>query len=91
MVVAEEIGFPRAVKAPTPEPEGPASSREEVVVTEQVKQTVFSGVQPSGAMHLGGYLGAFRNWVALQEDDAYDVIYCIVDLHAMTLPQRPLR
>jgi tryptophanyl-tRNA synthetase len=57
-------------------------------VTEQ-KKTVFSGVQPTGAMHLGGYLGAFRNWVALQEDDAYDVIYCIVDLHAMTVPYDP--
>jgi tryptophanyl-tRNA synthetase len=57
-------------------------------VTEQ-KQTVFSGVQPTGAMHLGGYLGAFRNWVALQEDDAYDVVYCIVDLHAMTVPYDP--
>jgi len=58
-------------------------------VTEQVKKTVFSGVQPSGAMHLGGYLGAFRNWVALQDDDAYDVIYCVVDLHAMTVPYDP--
>ena len=89
MVVAGEIGFPRATKAPTPEPEGPAFSHEEDLVTEQVKQTVFSGVQPSGAMHLGGYLGAFRNWVALQDDDAYDVIYCIVDLHAMTVPYDP--
>jgi tryptophanyl-tRNA synthetase len=58
-------------------------------VTEQVKKTVFSGVQPSGAMHLGGYLGAFRNWVSLQDDDAYDVIYCVVDLHAMTVPYDP--
>ncbi len=57
-------------------------------MTEQ-KKTVFSGVQPTGAMHYGGYLGAFRNWVALQEDDAYDVIYCIVDLHAMTVPYDP--
>ena len=40
-------------------------------------------------MHLGGYLGAFRNWVALQDDDAYDVIYCVVDLHAMTVPYDP--
>jgi tryptophanyl-tRNA synthetase len=60
------------------------------VVTVQTKQTVFSGVQPTGAMHLGGYLGAFRNWVALQDDDAYDVIYCIVDLHAMTVPYDPV-
>ncbi|MCJ7779684.1 MAG: tryptophan--tRNA ligase, partial [Acidimicrobiia bacterium] len=58
-------------------------------MTEQ-KKTVFSGVQPTGAMHLGGYLGAFRNWVALQEDDAHDVIYCIVDLHAMTVPYEPV-
>ncbi len=57
-------------------------------MTEQ-KKTVFSGVQPTGAMHFGGYLGAFRNWVALQQDDTYDVIYCIVDLHAMTVPYDP--
>lgn len=57
-------------------------------MTEQ-KKTVFSGVQPTGAMHLGGWLGAFRNWVALQDDDDYDVIYCIVDLHAMTAPYDP--
>ncbi len=43
---------------------------------------IFSGVQPSGNIHLGNYLGAFRNWVRLQDD--YDAIYCIVDLHAMT-------
>ena len=48
------------------------------------RQVVFSGVQPTGSMHLGGYLGAFRNWVKLQ--DEYDAIYCIVDLHAMTNP-----
>ena len=59
-------------------------------MTEQMKKTVFSGVQPTGAMHLGGYLGAFRNWVALQDDDEYDVVYCIVDLHAMTVPYDPV-
>ena len=90
MVVSEEIGFQRATKAPTPEPNGPAFLHEEDVVMGQAKQTVFSGVQPSGAMHLGGYLGAFRNWVALQDDDAYNVIYCIVDLHAMTVPYDPV-
>lgn len=58
-------------------------------MTNEAKKTVFSGVQPTGAMHLGGYLGAFRNWVALQEDDGYDAIYCIVDLHAMTVPYDP--
>jgi tryptophanyl-tRNA synthetase len=48
---------------------------------------IFSGVQPTGNLHLGNYLGAIRNWVALQRD--YDCIFCIVDLHALTLPQRP--
>jgi tryptophanyl-tRNA synthetase len=53
------------------------------------KKTVFSGVQSTGNMHLGGYLGAFRNWVALQDDPDIDPIYCIVDLHAMTSPYDP--
>ena len=46
---------------------------------------IFSGVQPTGNLHLGNYLGAIRNWVDLQGD--YDCIFCIVDLHALTLPQ----
>lgn len=48
---------------------------------------IFSGVQPTGSPHIGNYLGAFRNWVALQ--DSYDAIYCIVDLHAMTIDYDP--
>jgi tryptophanyl-tRNA synthetase len=44
-------------------------------------------VQPTGSPHIGNYLGAFRNWVALQ--DSYDAIYCIVDLHAMTIDYDP--
>ncbi len=48
---------------------------------------IFSGVQPTGNLHLGNYLGAIRNWVRLQRD--YDCIFCIVDLHALTLPQDP--
>ena len=48
---------------------------------------IFSGVQPTGNLHLGNYLGAIRNWVQLQND--YDCIFCIVDLHALTLPQDP--
>ena len=48
---------------------------------------IFSGVQPTGNLHLGNYLGAIRNWVALQTN--YDCIFCIVDLHALTLPQDP--
>jgi len=48
---------------------------------------IFSGIQPSGNLHLGNYLGAIRNWVALQHD--YECIFCIVDLHALTQPQDP--
>ncbi|HTI85932.1 MAG TPA: tryptophan--tRNA ligase [Alphaproteobacteria bacterium] len=48
---------------------------------------IFSGVQPTGNLHLGNYLGAIRNWVDLQAD--YDCIFCIVDLHAITIPQDP--
>jgi tryptophanyl-tRNA synthetase len=48
---------------------------------------IFSGIQPTGNLHLGNYLGAIRNWVVLQKD--YECIFCIVDLHALTLPQDP--
>jgi tryptophanyl-tRNA synthetase len=48
---------------------------------------IFSGVQPTGNLHLGNYLGAIRNFVALQRD--YDCIYCVVDLHAITVWQDP--
>src|SRR5271166_3580711 len=48
---------------------------------------IFSGIQPTGNLHLGNYLGAIRNWVALQHH--YECIFCIVDLHALTQPQDP--
>lgn len=48
---------------------------------------VFSGIQPSGDLHLGNLLGALVNWVDMQ--DEHDAIYCVVDLHALTLPQDP--
>ena len=48
---------------------------------------IFSGVQPTGNLHLGNYLGAIRNFVDLQND--YDCIYCVVDLHAITVWQDP--
>ena len=51
------------------------------------KPLVFSGVQPTGNLHLGNYLGAIRKFVALQEKS--DCIYCVVDLHAITMPQDP--
>ena len=49
---------------------------------------VFSGIQPTAdSFHLGNYLGAVRQWVALQEE--YDAFYCVEDLHAITIPQDP--
>ncbi|MBR3053211.1 MAG: tryptophan--tRNA ligase, partial [Firmicutes bacterium] len=48
---------------------------------------VFSGVQPTGNIHLGNYLGALKQFVELQED--YECIYCIVDEHAITVPKDP--
>lgn len=51
------------------------------------KQRVFSGVQPSGNLTLGNYLGAIKNWVGLQ--DSHETIFCVVDLHAITVWQDP--
>ncbi len=51
------------------------------------KGTVFSGLQPTGNVHIGNYLGALRTWVELQ--DEYDAIYCVVDLHAITVDYDP--
>jgi tryptophanyl-tRNA synthetase len=48
---------------------------------------IFSGIQPSGNLHIGNYLGAIKNWVKLQ--DEFECIYCIVDMHAITVPQDP--
>ena len=48
---------------------------------------IFSGIQPSGELHIGNYLGAIKNWVALQSQ--YESIFCIVDYHAITLPYEP--
>src|SRR5690606_14099765 len=51
------------------------------------KKRILSGAQPTGRLHLGNYLGALKNWVALQDD--YEAYYCVVNLHAITLPQDP--
>ena len=51
------------------------------------KKRIFSGVQPSGVLTLGNYLGAIKNWVTLQDD--YECLYCVVDLHAITVRQVP--
>ncbi|NQU60112.1 MAG: tryptophan--tRNA ligase [Rhodospirillales bacterium] len=50
-------------------------------------ERIFSGVQPTGSLHLGNYLGAIRNWVRLQDD--YECLFCVVDLHAVTVWQDP--
>ena len=62
------------------------------MTTSQSKQNekrIFSGIQPTGNLHLGNYLGAIKNWVKLQED--FSSIFSIVDLHAITVPQEPLQ
>ena len=55
--------------------------------TPEVKKTMFSGIQPSGDLHLGNYLGAIKNWVELS--DSYNCFYCIVDEHSITVRQDP--
>ncbi len=52
-----------------------------------MKKRIFSGAQPTGNLHIGNYLGALKNWVALQND--FESFFCIVNLHAITLPQEP--
>lgn len=54
---------------------------------QSTKKRVFSGIQPSGNLTIGNYLGAIKNWVA--EQHKYDNIFCVVDLHALTVPQDP--
>ncbi len=54
---------------------------------EERRKRIFSGIQPSGELTLGSYMGAIRNWVALQ--DEYDCLFCIVDEHAITVRQDP--
>lgn len=53
----------------------------------ETKKKVFSGIQPTGELHLGNLVGALRNWAQMQDD--YETYYCVVDLHAMTIPYDP--
>ena len=53
----------------------------------EAKKIIFSGIQPSGDLTIGNYLGAIKNWVKLQ--DEYNSYFCVVDLHAITVPQKP--
>ena len=50
---------------------------------------IFSGVQPTGNLHLGNYLGAIKNFVELNNNNENKCIFCVVDLHAITVPQDP--
>jgi tryptophanyl-tRNA synthetase len=61
---------------PAPEPQGA-----------ERRPRAFSGIQPTGTVHLGNYLGALMNWAAMQ--DTTDGVYCLVDLHALTVPREP--
>ena len=50
-------------------------------------KTIFSGIQPSGNLHIGNYIGALSQWVNIQNER--EAIFCVVDLHAITVPQDP--
>ena len=54
-----------------------------------MSKKIFSGVQPTGSLHIGNYLGAIKNFVSFQNQDKTDCIYCVVDLHAITAKQSP--
>ena len=54
-----------------------------------MSKKIFSGVQPTGNLHLGNYLGAIKNFVELNNDNNNDCIFCVVDLHAITVKQDP--
>ena len=54
-----------------------------------MSKKIFSGVQPTGNLHLGNYLGAIKNFVELQNHDDNECVYCVVDLHAITIKQDP--
>ena len=58
-----------------------------MIILEENKKVIFSGIQPSGELTLGNYLGAIKNWVKLQEE--YECYFCVVDLHAITVKQEP--
>jgi len=72
------VSQPSPSSSPSPSPPSSPSLRPDEVP----RSRVFSGVQPSGLPHVGNYLGAFRNYIAMQDD--HDAIYCIVDYHALT-------
>ena len=54
-----------------------------------MSKKIFSGVQPTGNLHLGNYLGAIKNFVELSKDNKNQCIFCVVDLHSITTKQDP--
>jgi tryptophanyl-tRNA synthetase len=64
-----------------------AEAASETAEATKPRTRVLSGVQPTGRLTLGNYLGAIRQWVGLQDD--YDTYFCVVDLHAITAPHDP--
>ncbi|KAL2643691.1 hypothetical protein R1flu_011278 [Riccia fluitans] len=81
--VYAQVSSPAAESVPATSPTHDGNS----VQASTVKKRVVSGVQPTGSVHLGNYLGAIKNWVALQ--DVYETLFFVVDLHAITLPHEP--
>ncbi|XP_014088441.2 tryptophan--tRNA ligase, mitochondrial [Bactrocera oleae] len=67
----------------------PVHKTKEIIDNSEYPQKVFSGIQPTGALHLGNYLGAVQNWTRLQNAKE-DVSFCIVDMHSLTVPQDPI-
>ena len=58
-------------------------------MTQSFTPRVFSGIQPSGGLTLGNYLGAIKRFVDMQDDGRFETVYCMVDLHAITVWQDP--
>jgi tryptophanyl-tRNA synthetase len=81
MSAPTRAGGAAKARAPKAAPEAKAKT------IQPKRERVFSGIQPTNTPHIGNYLGAIRHWVA--EQDIYDNIFCVVDLHAITLPQDP--
>ena len=50
------------------------------------KKIIFSGIQPTGSLHIGNHIGAIQQWIKMQHD--HESLFCIVDLHSMTVPRR---
>ena len=61
----------------------------DIIENSNVKKRILSGIQPSGALTIGNYVGALKNWVQLQKEDKYETFYMIADLHSITVRQVP--